>query len=148
MNFFLFCSLISKIVPFSGYLLLLLPRTSSNNSCLAFQVCYVSLQSRCTYGNAFDQSLEKIYAPPHQHFFFLLRATPATYGSSWAGGRIGDTAVGLHHSHISSLHRSLQQRWILNPMNEARDGTHILMDTSQVLNPLSHNRNSCSPCPL
>jgi len=33
------------------------------------------------------------------------------------------------------------QHWILNPLIEARDGTHILMDTSQVLNPLSHNGN-------
>ena len=33
-------------------------------------------------------------------------------------------------------------RWIVNPLNEARDWTHILMDTSQVLNPWSYNRNS------
>ena len=31
---------------------------------------------------------------------------------------------------------------ILNPVIEARDRTHILMDTSWVLNPLSRNRNS------
>ena len=29
-----------------------------------------------------------------------------------------------------------------NPLSTARDQTHILMDTSQVLNPLSHNGNS------
>ena len=34
-----------------------------------------------------------------------------------------------------------------NPLNEARDQTHILLDTSWVLNPLSHNGNS-SPCLL
>ena len=39
-----------------------------------------------------------------------------------------------------------KQCWILNPLGEARDRTHILMDTSQVLNPLAtmgiptHNR--------
>ena len=36
------------------------------------------------------------------------------------------------------------QHWILNPTSEARDRTHILMDTSQVRNPLSHNGNSFS----
>ena len=30
----------------------------------------------------------------------------------------------------------LQQHWILNPVSEASDRTHILMDTSWVLNPL------------
>ena len=31
-----------------------------------------------------------------------------------------------------------------NPLSEARDQTYILMNTSQVLNPLSHNGNSDS----
>ena len=35
-----------------------------------------------------------------------------------------------------------QQCQILNPLSEAKDQTHILVDTSQVLNPLSHNGNS------
>ena len=43
---------------------------------------------------------------------------------------------------ICDLHHSSWQRQILNPQNKARDGTCVLMDTSQVLNPLSHNRNS------
>ena len=29
-----------------------------------------------------------------------------------------------------------------NPLSEAKDQTHVLMDTSQVLNPVSHNGNS------
>ena len=38
-------------------------------------------------------------------------------------------------SHIcKDLHQGLQQCWILNPLSEAKDQTHILMDTSQVLN--------------
>ena len=45
-------------------------------------------------------------------------------------------------SHICNLCRSLQQRQILNPLSKARDWTHILMDTGQVPNPLSHNGNS------
>ena len=35
-------------------------------------------------------------------------------------------------SHICNLHHSSRQRWILNPLSEARDQTCVLMDTSQV----------------
>ena len=34
-----------------------------------------------------------------------------------------------------------QQRQILNPLGEARDRSHVVMDTSQVHNLVSHNRN-------
>ena len=44
-------------------------------------------------------------------------------------------------SHICNLHRSSRQCRILNPLREARDGIRILMDTNQVLNPLSHSGN-------
>ena len=43
-------------------------------------------------------------------------------------------------SHKCKLHRS--SRRMLNPLSKAREKTHILMDTSQVLNPPSHNSNS------
>ena len=33
---------------------------------------------------------------------------------------------------ICDLHHSSRQRWILNPLSEARDRTCILMDTSQM----------------
>ena len=33
---------------------------------------------------------------------------------------------------IYDLSHSTQQRWILNPLSEARDRIHILVDTSQV----------------
>ena len=76
-------------------------------------------------------------------------ATPAAFGSSQARGLIGTRAAGLHHSHSTTrskhicdlLHNS-QQCQILNPLSEARDQTHILMDTSWVLNLLSHCGNS------
>ena len=65
-------------------------------------------------------------------------------------GQIRAAAASLHHSHsisasrhILPLHHSSRQCQILNPLGEARDQTCILMDTSQVLNPLSHNGNSC-----
>ena len=45
-------------------------------------------------------------------------------------------------SHVCDLHHSTGQRWIPNLLREARDGTHILMNTRWVLNPLSHNGNS------
>ena len=45
-------------------------------------------------------------------------------------------------SRMCNLYHSLWQRWILNPLSGARARTRILMDTSQVLNPLSHNGNS------
>ena len=40
------------------------------------------------------------------------------------------------------LHGSSRQHWILKPLRKAKDQIHILMDTSWVLNLLSHNRNS------
>ena len=45
-------------------------------------------------------------------------------------------------SHICNLRCSLWQRQILNPLSEARDRTHILMDASRVLRPLNHSGNS------
>ena len=44
--------------------------------------------------------------------------------------------------HICYLHHSSRQHWILNPLSKARNGTHVLMDTSWVHNLLSHNENS------
>ena len=50
-------------------------------------------------------------------------ATPTAYGSSWASGQIGivaeayATAIATPNSNgICNLHRSLQQRRILNPL--------------------------------
>ena len=43
---------------------------------------------------------------------------------------------------IYDLHHSSWQHRILNPLSEARGRTCILMDSSQVCNLLSHDRNS------
>ena len=80
-------------------------------------------------------------------FFFLFRAAPAAYRSSWARGQIGVVAyvtatATLDLSHICELHGSLGQHRIFNLRGEARDGTHILKETNQVLNLLSHSGNS------
>ena len=53
------------------------------------------------------------------------------------------TATATDTSHLCDLHHSSWQCWILNPLSKTRDQTRILMVTSQVLNPLSYNRNSC-----
>ena len=58
--------------------------------------------------------------------------------ASWA------TAAAMQDpSRICILHRSLRQSWILNPLSKARDQTrNLLIDTSRMLNLLSHKRNS------
>ena len=78
-------------------------------------------------------------------FFLLFRTSPAAYSSSQARGWISAAAASLHHSHSNGwfvVHRDLHcnsgQHQIFNPLSKARDRTHSLMDTSQVLNPLSH----------
>ena len=45
-------------------------------------------------------------------------------------------------SHICDLYCILWQGLVLNPLKEARNQTHILMDTCQVLNLLNHNSRS------
>ena len=48
----------------------------------------------------------------------------------------------LHLSCICDLYHISQHCRILNPLSEARDRTHILMGTNQVLNPVRHDGNS------
>ena len=45
-------------------------------------------------------------------------------------------------NHICDLHHSSWPYQTLNPLSEARDWICVLMDTSWVLNPLSHSGNS------
>ena len=73
------------------------------------------------------------------YFFCLFRAAPKAYEGSQARGLIRAVAAGLHHSHsdvrsepVCDLHRSSRKHRILNPLSEARDRTHVLMDTSLV----------------
>ena len=81
--------------------------------------------------------------------FCFFRATSVAYGNSQAGGQIGayTTATATpDSSRFCDLHHSSQQSWILNPLGKARDQIRILMHTSRVQNPLSHNGNSIK-CP-
>ena len=68
------------------------------------------------------------------------------HGSLQARGRIRAVTASLYHSHSNvgsepNLHHSLRSRQILNPSSKTRDQICIFMDTSWVLNLLSHNRN-------
>ena len=78
-------------------------------------------------------------------YFLLFRVAPVAYRSSQARVEIGAAAAGLCHSHSNVGSKpplcNLQHQ-IVNLLSKARDGTRILMDTSWVLNPLSHNGNS------
>ena len=69
----------------------------------------------------------------------LFRATTTVYGVSQTRGWMAVVAAGLttatatqDPSHVSDLHHSSLQHWILNPLREARDRTSILIDTSQI----------------
>ena len=76
---------------------------------------------------------------------------PVAYGSSSARGRIRvyTTATATQDpSHVCDLLCSLHQHRILNPLSKVTDRTHILMDITWVLNPMSHNGNSSKLDPL
>ena len=82
-------------------------------------------------------------------YFLVFRAAPAARRSSRARARIGAAAetyatatAAWDPSRICDLPCSLRQYWILIPLSKARDQTCILMDTSWVLHPLSHNGNA------
>ena len=64
---------------------------------------------------------------------------PAAHWSSQARGQIGDadrlqadTTATADLSRICDLHHSSWQHQFLDPLSEAGDGAHILMDTSWV----------------
>ena len=64
--------------------------------------------------------------------FLLFRAALAAYVRSQARGQIRVTTTATEDlSRICDLHHSSLQSPILNPLIQARDQTHILMDTSQ-----------------
>ena len=72
-------------------------------------------------------------------FILLFRVAPVAYGSSQVRGRIGATAVSLHHSRSNTgaeprlhLHHSSRQCRMPDTLREAKDGTCILMDTSWI----------------
>ena len=69
----------------------------------------------------------------------LFRAAPTAYGSSQTRCRIElqmlaytTTTATRDLSGVCNLRYSSQQQWIPDSFTEARDGTHILMDTSWI----------------
>ena len=69
--------------------------------------------------------------------FLLVRASHVAYGSFQARGQIGAVAAGHSHSNLGSEPclwptPQLTATPILSPLREAKDGTHVLMDPSQV----------------
>ena len=69
--------------------------------------------------------------------FLSFRATPMTYGGSQARSPVRTVAAGLRRatatwdpSSICDLHHSSWQHRLHNPLSEAGDGNHILMDAS------------------
>jgi len=71
----------------------------------------------------------------YSFFFFFFKATPAAYVSSWPKSQIGATAASLHHSPSNA--RSEPHLQPVLHVSEARDRTHILMDISLALHPMS-----------
>ena len=76
--------------------------------------------------------------PQRRFYFFILfyfRAAPAAYGVSQTRGLIRAPAASLCQSHSnarSKPHHSSWQRWILNPLSEARDRTRNLVVISWI----------------
>ena len=70
-------------------------------------------------------------------FFSFLGLPPTACEGSQVTGQTGAAAAGLHHSNARSkprrdLYHSSQQRWILNPLSEAKDQTWVLTDANQI----------------
>ena len=75
-------------------------------------------------------------------FFFFFRAAPTVYESSQAKGRTRAAASGHSHSNMG-LEPSLRPTpQLTTERSQGSNPRHILIDTSQVLNPLNHDRNS------
>ena len=81
--------------------------------------------------------------------FLLFRASTAAHGNSQARGQIRAVAADLHLSDSNTraepyLQPLLQLVAMLDPQptEKARDQIRTLMDTSRILNLLSHNGNS------
>ena len=90
-----------------------------------------------------------IFSQMQLFFFFFAFAFAffchiVAYGSSQTGCQMGAAAAGLYHSS--------QQCWILNPLSDTKDRTHIPMDTGWAYNPwnttgtpqMQHCLDSCS----
>ena len=109
------------------------------NSAAMNQGVHVSFQIRVLSGYIPQSEIAGSYENSIFNFFCLFRATPMSYGDAQARGQISAVAAGLHHSHSKARSEpclrptpQFTECWILNPLSEARDGTCVLMDPSQI----------------
>ena len=100
----------------------------------------------CCYLNwvGWSKELGNASIPKHRYF---LGVHPQHMGVSKLEVESELQLPAYSHSNTGSephldLHHSSQQCRILNSLSQVRDRTRILTDTSQVCNPLRHNRNS------
>ena len=66
--------------------------------------------------------------------FLVFWAALGTYGGSQARVELElayTTATAVDLNRVCDLHHSSQQRQVLNSLSKARDGTCVLVDTSQ-----------------
>ena len=83
----------------------------------------------------FKQMIKLKISPPF--FVFLGPHWRQAYGGSQAKSLIGAVAASLHHCYINPrsepyLRPTPQLMAMLNPLNEARDLTHVLKDAGRV----------------
>ena len=85
----------------------------------------------------------------HSTYFLcacLFRAVPEARGGSMARGRIRAAAAVLQQNQILTTSMAQAKACtisrLFNPLSKARDQICILMDSSWVPNPPSHNENS------
>ena len=83
-----------------------------------------------------------VFLGPHSQHMEVSRPRPGVESELQLPAYTTTTAAAPDLSRIFHLHRSSWKYQILNPLSEARGHTHILMDTSQVLNLLSHSGDS------
>ena len=115
---------------------------------LASTGCPVQLACCCRYCNEYWSAnicmpfMSVNHLSPHQIFFFCLFFQGCTHGIwRFPVSRIGVKselqplvyATAMQDlSCLCDLHHSSWQHWMLKPLSEARDKTHVLKDTSWV----------------
>ena len=120
---------------------------------IRFQVCICWLGNQyITVANKVRGNLTSSVKSVERGFFFvffflgphLQHMEVPRLGAKSELALQGYTTATLNSSRICDLYHSSREHQILNPLSQARDRTHVLMDTSCTLNTLSHNCNSKS----
>ena len=121
-----FCSVFPSLFIFRHYLKQFYRVEVSNCNCgfryFSFQFCQLFVKSFCF-------AFRFVFLGPHLWHMGVPRLV-----AEWELQLLAhSTATAMWDlSHVCDLSYSSWQCWILNPLSETRDQTHILMDTSQV----------------